>query len=90
MSTNSQTHCELIRNHLIAGKKITPIEALNFYQCMRLGARIYDLRKDGLNVQSEPKTLKNGKRVAQYFLLKQTIKEIQTCQELKHLAQQSA
>ena len=40
------------------------------YGCLRLGARIYDLRQDGLPVKTEIK--RNGrKRFAEYSLLKQ-------------------
>lgn len=86
--THAQTHCELIRNHLLSGEKITPIEALNFYKCMRLGARIYDLRRAGMSIQSRTVTLRNGKKVSQYYLLEQTIKETQTWNEQKQNGQQ--
>jgi len=74
----SQTQCEKIRAHLEAGESITPIEALNFYQCLRLASRICDLRHDGLPVQERRKKLNNGKQVSEYYLLKQTIKKLQT------------
>lgn len=61
----SQT--ELIRKHLESGKTITPLEALRRYDCLRLGARICDLRQDGLPVKTEIK--RNGrKRFAEYSL----------------------
>ena len=57
----------LIRKHLESGKTITPLEALRNYDCLRLGARICDLRKDGLHVNTEIK--RNGKkRFAEYSL----------------------
>lgn len=60
----------LIRKHLESGKTITPLEALSMYGCLRLGARIYDLRQDGLPIKTEIK--RNGrKRFAEYSLLKQ-------------------
>jgi len=34
-----------ILNHLRTNNSITPVEALNFYGCFRLGARIYNLKK---------------------------------------------
>lgn len=56
-----------IRKHLESGKTITPLEALSRYDCLRLGARIYDLRQDGLPVKTEIK--RNGrKRFAEYSL----------------------
>ena len=57
----------LIRKHLESGKTITPLEALSMYDCLRLGARICDLRQDGLPVKTEIK--RNGrKRFAEYSL----------------------
>lgn len=56
-----------IRKHLESGKTITPLEALRSYDCLRLGARIYDLKRDGLPVKTEIK--RNGrKRFAEYSL----------------------
>lgn len=62
-----ETHNQLIRQHLESGKTITPLEALNRYGCLRLGARIYDLKRDGLPIKTERKT--NGKKwFAEYSL----------------------
>ena len=36
-----------ILNYLKGGNTLTPVEALNKFGCMRLGARIYDLKRDG-------------------------------------------
>jgi hypothetical protein len=65
-----ETQNQLIRQHLESGKSITPLEALSMYGCLRLGARIYDLKRDGLRIKTERKT--NGKKwFAEYSLLKQ-------------------
>ena len=40
----------LILNHLLSGKEINPIEALEKYGCLRLGAIIYDLKDDGYKI----------------------------------------
>ena len=65
-----ETQNQLIRQHLESGKTITPLEALSMYGCLRLGARIYDLKRDGLRIKTERKT--NGKKwFAEYSLLKQ-------------------
>lgn len=79
--TGTRTQNELIRDHLEQGKRITPVDALNFFQCMRLASRICELRRDGLPVQSRVKTLKNGKKVAEYFLLNQNLKKLTTCHD---------
>ena len=46
------TQTELIRKHLLEGKPITPIEALNKFNCFRLSGRIYDLKSQGMNITS--------------------------------------
>ena len=67
-----ETQNQLIRQHLESGKTITPLEALNRYDCLRLGARIYELKRDGLHIKTERKT--NGKKwFAEYSLLKKKI-----------------
>ncbi|MGJ7024981.1 helix-turn-helix domain-containing protein [Petrimonas sulfuriphila] len=57
-----------IKEHLLSGKSITPIEALNRYGCFRLGARIFDLKRDGLNIKTEM-VERGGKRFAEYRLI---------------------
>ena len=64
----SQT--ERIRKHLQSGRSITPLQALNLYRCMRLGARIYDLKRQGLNISSH--LVRRGRmQYAEYSLKKQ-------------------
>ena len=57
MSNRTQT--EAILAHLKSGKTITPMDALNLYGCMRLGARIFDIRAMGYNVFMELKSVRN-------------------------------
>lgn len=67
------THNTLIADWLKLGCTITPLEALNMFGCMRLGARIYDLREQGLAIKSEMVEVetRTGKaRVALYSLEK--------------------
>lgn len=54
-----------ILSHLLSGKSITPMEALNQYGCFRLSARIYDLIDDGYNIKKVMREV-NGKRFAEY------------------------
>ena len=61
------TQTEMIRAHLEAGQTITPLDALNQYGCFRLAARIDELRKDGLDIQTITET-RNGKKYAKYKL----------------------
>ena len=57
-----------IRQHLESGRPITAMDALNRYGCFRLAARIEELRKGGLPVETRTRELENGKRVAEYWM----------------------
>lgn len=48
---------------------ITPLEALYKIGCLRLGARIYDLKHEGHLIRSE-NVSNNGKTYARYSLVK--------------------
>lgn len=66
-SPSAASQCTLIEQHLRSGKTITPIEALDLYGCFRLGARIWDLKHQGLDIVRDMIT--NGrKRYARYSL----------------------
>jgi hypothetical protein len=55
--------------YMKAGNRITPIEALNLFQCFRLGARIADIKDDGFDVKSEfVKVGPRKKMVKSYWL----------------------
>jgi hypothetical protein len=64
------TQTEQIRAHLVSGRDITPLEALDRYGCFRLAARVSDLRATGLDVQTVTEEC-NGKRYARYRLVGQ-------------------
>jgi hypothetical protein len=51
-------------------KPITPIEALKRFGCLRLAARINDLRDAGHFINTEL-VVKNGKKFARYSLIKE-------------------
>ena len=59
------TQLQNIEQHLVEGKTITPIEALNLYGCFRLAARISDLRNDNMKITTTRIT-KNGSTFASY------------------------
>ena len=65
MQTISQT--QQIRRHLESGRPITPIEALNRYGCLRLGARIHNLKSEGMPIHSRIVN-RNGKHFSEYSL----------------------
>ena len=66
------TQTNQILDHLKAHRTITPLDALRLYGCMRLGARIWDLKRMGHRIRSEIVTdvNRNGEpvRFAQYTL----------------------
>lgn len=66
------TQSEMILTHLQRHGSITPQEAMREYGCMRLGARIYDLRQQGHEIQRDMVQAENRFGVktsfARYFL----------------------
>ena len=64
------TQTAQILGHLKTGKSITPIDALEKFQCFRLGARIYDLKQDGHTIHKDMVEVASGKRVASYTLVR--------------------
>lgn len=72
-----KTQLENIREHLEAGRSITPLDALNLYGCFRLGARIADLKKQGMDIRTDIiHDDRNGKKYASYRL----VREAAACQ----------
>lgn len=66
MDLNSQTN--RIKEHLLAGNKITALDALHLFGCLRLSGRIHNLRHEhGLNIKSNLIEV-NGKRIAEYSI----------------------
>ena len=63
---------------ILAHMKVAPItslEALKYAGCLRLGARIYNLRDAGHDIRTEMVTVQNSrgerKRVARYRLIRE-------------------
>lgn len=65
---SSATQCAQIKDWLMQGKKLTSLDALNLFGCMRLASRIHDLRERGLDVHTEKIKVPSGKYVTQYSL----------------------
>ena len=61
---NSQN--QQIKAHLETGQSITGYEALELYGCIRLAARIYDIKSSGYAINKDMIELPNGKYVASY------------------------
>lgn len=54
-----------IRDALLAGDRLTPLDALTRFGCLRLGARVYDLKREGWPITSRL-VEHEGKRYAEY------------------------
>ena len=65
------SQCEMILEYMKEKGSITPLEALNELGCMRLGARIWDLRHEGHNIRREMVLdAKSNKRWAKYYFVR--------------------
>ena len=60
------TQVQEIKSYLDKGYRLTALEALFKFQCMRLSARCYDLRQEGYPINVTMIDVK-GKKVAQYW-----------------------
>ena len=67
-ATSSASQCAKIKDWLQQGNKLTSLDALNLFGCMRLASRIHDLREHGLDIQTERIKVASGKTVTQYSI----------------------
>ena len=65
---SSASQERMILEALKNGESLTPLEALKRFGCLRLGARIWDLKRKGHKVKKNIVKTDSGKRVAQYFI----------------------
>jgi hypothetical protein len=61
-----EAQCKKIKAYLESGHTLTPLEALEYFDCLRLGARIYDLNKNGVLFKCTLIKTRSGKYVGQY------------------------
>ncbi len=66
--TKTMTQNELILAHLLKGKSLTALEALEHFSCMRLPSRITELRQSGYPILTKMIKTESGKHVARYHL----------------------
>ena len=50
---SAASHRIKILQALKAGRRLTPMDALNEFGCYRLAARVYQLREDGWNIDTD-------------------------------------
>ncbi len=63
------TQNKQILHYLKTGKSLTPLEALYQFGCLRLSARIYDLKKNGWPIACDLQDVGDGKKVGYYTLV---------------------
>ena len=68
--SNTTSQSAAILYHLQNYGSLTQLQAIDLFNCMRLAARVADLRDAGHNIQTDMKRLKNGKKIAVYSLPK--------------------
>lgn len=57
-----------IRQWLQSGKSLTPKQAIEMFECYRLGARIFDLRATGMKIRTTAVPKSDGGTFAKYTL----------------------
>jgi len=57
-----------ILTHLKRGRTVSSLNALNLFGCLRLAARIYELKARGHAIKRDSVQLPGGKRIAVYSL----------------------
>ena len=67
MSTNTRNQTNRILRYLRTGRGITPLSAFTRFNCMRLAARIEELKDQGIRINSRM-VHRNGRRFACYSL----------------------
>lgn len=65
---NERTQCEAIRKHLKSGHSLTALEALRKFGSLRLGARVWELKRDGMQIVKRMVRV-GEKTVARYYAL---------------------
>ena len=66
MKPNTRQVLELLRERGEAG--VTPLDALDRVGSFRLGARIWELKAEGYDVETDMVRTATGKRIARYRL----------------------
>lgn len=67
---SSASQKDRIKNYLLAGNSITPLEALNKFGSLRLSAVIFNIKREGLDIKTEKVKTESGKYVAKYSINK--------------------
>lgn len=67
--SSGKTQKALILKALQQGDRLTHLDAEKRFNCLRLGARIYDLKQQGHKIERRMIVVPSGKCVAEYRLV---------------------
>ena len=70
-----RTQNSRILQHLLEHRSITPIQALEKFGCFRLGARIFELRKEGFHIDTKHVDNGKGNKFAKYTLIHSSMED---------------
>lgn len=62
------TQTEQILNHMKRGRTVSALNALNLFGCLRLAARIHELKSRGHDIKRDSVQVSRGRRIAVYYL----------------------
>lgn len=68
MKSSNEAHTYQIKEYLMCGGTLTQIDAIAKFGCFRLAARIYDIRKAGLDVHKIMVRTDQRRVFAKYYL----------------------
>ena len=71
--SNTTSQKAQILAYMMTGAALTPLDALDRFDCLALSQRCGDLRRDGYPIQSQFIKTATGKRVKQYWLSREYI-----------------
>jgi cephalosporin-C deacetylase-like acetyl esterase len=63
---NTESQSQAILRYMRSGYEITALEALKLFNCMRLAARIADIKEMGIDIADRWITRDDGKRFKAY------------------------
>lgn len=70
VGSREASQAQTILEHLRTHGSITKLEALNLYGIWNSGGRVWDLKRDGHPIETRMIDTPNGKRVAEYVLVR--------------------
>jgi hypothetical protein len=63
---NTETQAQAILRHMRDGYEITALDALNKFNCLRLAARILDIKQTGIEIADRYVAREDGKKFKAY------------------------